>query len=551
VDRPWLSQYPPGLPADIAPEFDDALGMFRASVARTPSKPLIHYLDTTLSLSEVDRLSDALGCALLEFGVGFGDRVALYLQNVPQFLLSVLACWKVGAVAVPVNPMNKARELEVLLTDSAAKVLICLESLFEEVGSSISPSLALTAVVTTSELDFVSQPSSWPLLAGVSRHRLAGAVDLMNLVRSRLGEHPPTVELRPESVAFLTYTSGTTGPPKGAMNTHGNVVYAAQACRDWVALTPADVIFGIAPLFHITGLIAHLAVALLLPSPLVLGYRFHAPTYLGLLERYRASFTVGAITAFVALMNESSLAERDLSSLKKVYSGGQPVPIATIEAFEKAIGLYIHCAYGLTETTSATHFVPLGVRAPVDPASGAVAAGIPIFNTYAKVIDDAGNELGPGQLGEIAITGPQVIPGYWEKPAETAAALLGGWMRTGDVGLMDDSGWFYVVDRKKDLINASGYKVWPREVEDVLYEHPAIREAAVVGVPDEYRGETVKAFVSLRPAAEASAEELVAFCRQRLAAYKYPRQIEVLAELPKTASGKILRRELKEPDQQR
>ena len=522
--------------------------MFRAAAVRAPGTPLIHYFDATLSVGEVDRLSDALASGFRDVGVRRGDRVALYLQNVPQFLLAMLGTWKAGAIPVSVNPMNKARELEGLLNDSGSKVLVCLESLYSDIAAQVLASTRVQTVVTTSELDFVMRPQDWGILSSSKRGHPAGTVDLMDLIRSHWGERPPSVELGPDSVAFLTYTSGTTGPPKGAMNTHANVVFTAQAYRDWIELTPADVVFGLAPLFHITGLIGHVATALLVPAPLVLGYRFDAPTYLELIERYRATFTIGAITAFVALMNDPSCSARDLSSLVKVYSGGQPIPSATVEAFKKKIGPYIHSAYGLTETTSPSHFVPLGVRAPVHRGSGTLAAGVPIFNTMSKVVDDHRRELPPGQEGEIAIKGPQVVPGYWEKPAETADTFPDGWMLTGDVGFMDNDGWFYVVDRKKDLINASGYKVWPREVEEVLYGHPAVREAAVVGVPDPYRGETVKAFVTLKPAMSVTPDDLVVFCRERMAAYKYPRKVDIIDELPKTSSGKIMRRELRDSE---
>jgi long-chain acyl-CoA synthetase len=229
-------------------------------------------------------------------------------------------------------------------------------------------------------------------------------------------------------------------------------------------------------------------------------------------------------------------------------SGGAPIAPATVEAFERQFGAYIHNIYGLTETTSPSHCTPIGMRAPVDETSGALSVGVPIFNTLVRVVDDDGKDLPAGEVGEIVTSGPQVVSGYWNKPEETEHAIPGGQLHTGDVGLMDEQGWFYIVDRKKDQINAAGYKVWPREVEDVLYGHEAVREAAVVGVPDEYRGETVKAFVSLKPGAHADADELIAFCKERMAAYKYPRQVEFVDELPKTASGKVLRRELRDKE---
>ena len=275
---------------------------------------------------------------------------------------------------------------------------------------------------------------------------------------------------------------------------------------------------GVAPLFHITGLIAHITVAMLVPMPLILGYRFDPATVLELIDRHRPTFTVGAITVFIALMNDPSVGERDLTSLRKVYSGGAPIAPSIVERFETQVGAYIHNIYGLTETTSPSHGVPMLARAPVDPTSGALSVGVPIFDTMVRVVDENGAEVPVGEIGEFVTSGPQVVPGYWNKAEETAHALPGGALHTGDVGFMDSEGWFYVVDRKKDQINAAGYKVWPREVEDVLYEHAAVREAAVIGVPDEYRGETVKAFVSLRPGAEATPAELIAFCKERMAA---------------------------------
>jgi long-chain acyl-CoA synthetase len=385
------------------------------------------------------------------------------------------------------------------------------------------------------------------LLAASKKVECPGTFDFMEVLDSHAGLAAPRPSLGASDVAFLTYTSGTTGPPKGAMNTHRNVVFNSAVYRRWMDLTPADTVLGVAPLFHITGLIAHLTVALLVPMPLVLGYRFDPRTTLDLIEQYRPTFTVGAITVFIALMNDPSCAGRDLSSLTKVYSGGAPIAPSVVERFEAEVGAYIHNIYGLTETTSPSHGVPMGTRAPVDPTSGALSVGVPIFNTVVQVVGEDGADVPPGEIGEFVTTGPQVVAGYWNKPDETAHALPGGSLHTGDVGFMDADGWFYVVDRKKDMIIASGYKVWPREVEDVLYQHSAVREAAVVGVPDDYRGETVKAFVSLRPGADATEAELITFCKERMAAYKYPRSIEFVDELPKTVTGKILRRELRTP----
>ncbi|HKE79396.1 MAG TPA: AMP-binding protein [Solirubrobacteraceae bacterium] len=518
-DRPWLARYAPGQPAELALEHDSALAMFRNTAARLPDAPAMHGVERSLSYREVDELSGALAAALAARGVARGDRVALYLQNVPEYVVAMVAAWKAGAIAVPVNPMLKERELRTLLDDSRAVALVALESLWRDVARDAVADTAVSVVVTA--------PGQ-----------------LRELAAAHAGEEPPDPGLGPDDVAFLTYTSGTTGPPKGAMNLHRNVVFTAQVYRDWVGLDERDVVLAVAPLFHITGLIGHLAVGILTGMPIVLFGRFDAEVALALVERYGATFTVGAITAFIALMNATG--EHDTSTLCKLVSGGAPIPPSTVEAFEARFGAYIHNIYGLTETTSPSHCVPIGTRAPVDPASGALSVGVPVYGTVVRVVDDQGSEVAPGAVGEFVTEGPQVVPGYWNKPEETEHAIPGGRLHTGDVGFMDEEGWFYLVDRKKDQINAAGYKVWPREVEDVLYSHPAVREAAVVGVPDAYRGETVKAFVSLRPGTTADADELVAFCRERMAAYKYPRQVEFVDELPKTASGKILRRELRD-----
>ena len=490
-----------------------------------PDDVALWYFETALTWGEVDRLSDAFAVALASLGVAPGDRIAVQLQNMPQWLLALVGAWKAGAAVVPVNPMYTPRERAVMLDDSGARVLLVLEGL--EGGAEVDH------VITTSPLDYVDEVP--PPLAGAERN--PGELDLNALLAQHDGQRPHAPPPQPEDVALLTYTSGTTGPPKGAMNTHANVAFNAQTYRDWIGLTSDDVALAIAPLFHITGLVGHLAVGLLTPMPLVLAYRFDAAETLRLAERHGATFTIAAITAFIALLREE---QGELPKLTKAYSGGAPIAAAVVEAFERRFGAYIHNIYGLTETTSPSHAVPFSRRAPVDPATGALSVGVPVFDTLSRIVGEDGAELGVGEIGEIVTRGPQVVPGYWGLPGFDELA-------TGDVGFMDADGWFYLVDRKKDQINASGYKVWPREVEDVLYEHPDVVEVAVVGVPDEYRGETVKAFVSLASGSTVTPDELIEFARGRLAAFKRPRQVEFVDEIPKTATGKILRRALR-PD---
>ncbi len=367
------------------------------------------------------------------------------------------------------------------------------------------------------------------------------------MVELHAGQTPTPVPLTDADVAFMVYTSGTTGAPKGAMNTHRNVVFATSVYERWISLTQADTILGLAPLFHVTGLIAHVTLAMLTGSPLVLFYRFDPEEACRLTEAHRATFTVSAVTAFVALLGSDAMGRYDLSSLTKLYTGGAPTPPGVLDEWYARTRSKIHPMYGLTEATSPTHMTPFGCRPPIDPRMGVMSVGVPVFNTDVRVVLDCGREARPREVGELVIAGPQVVDAYWQKPAETAESLRNGELRTGDVGFVDEQGWFYLVDRAKDMIVASGFKVWPREVEEVLYLHPAVREAAVVGVPDPYRGETIKAVVSLKRGYQISADDIKAFARERMAAYKYPRIVEIIDELPKTTSGKIMRRLLQPP----
>jgi long-chain acyl-CoA synthetase len=547
TDRPWLAHYAHGLPPDITAEYGTMLELFAASLRRGPDTQAIRYFDGVLTLADLDAASDALAVGLQSRGFQPGDRLAVYVQNNPAFVVGLLGAWKAGGVAVAINPMNKGRELTYLLADSGATALLCLDELYQAVAREVIASgegVKVDTVITCSSLDWQTRNDP-RLFRDTAATRAEGTLDLLELISANTGGRPDTPAPKPDDVAILTYTSGTTGVPKGAMNTHANLTFNAQTYRDWMGLTPDDSVLGVAPLFHITGLVGHVALALLLPCPLVLAHRYHPEVVVDVIREHRPTFTVGAITVFISLAGVEGVGKDDFSSFRMLYSGGAPIAPAVTDRFEEQTGLYIHNIYGLTETNSPSHGVPLGARAPVDLNSGALSVGVPVFNTVVRILGEDGEELPVGEVGEIATSGPQVVPGYWNKPEATEASLPGGELRTGDVGFMDAEGWFYLVDRKKDMINAAGYKVWPREVEDVLYGHPAVREAAVVGVPDEYRGETVKAFVSVRPGVEVTEQELIDYCKSNMAAYKYPRSIEFIEELPKTTTGKILRRELR------
>jgi long-chain acyl-CoA synthetase len=544
--RPWTKLYSEGCPADITPDHSTMLDLFSASVTRAPDHVAIKYFDGVLTLADLDARSDSLAVALVDNGFAVGDRLGVYVQNNPAFVIALLAAWKASGAAVLINPMNKRREVTYLLADSGASALLCLDDLYESVAKEViaTGETAVKTIITCSPLDEQSRNDE-RLFAGVERLTPEGTLDLEEIFSEYAGRKPAPADPGADDLAVLCYTSGTTGVPKGAMCTHAAMAFNSQTYREWMGFTAADSVLGVAPLFHITGLIGHMGIALIAACPLVISHRFEPHVIIDAIREHRPTFTIGSITVFINLSAQPEVTKADWSSFRIIYSGGAAIAPAITDQFMEKTGVYIHNLYGLTETNSPSHAVPLGSKAPIDPNSGALSVGVPVFNTVVRILEK-GEEVPVGQNGEIAISGPEVVHGYWNKPEETAESLTGGELLTGDIGFMNEDGWFYVVDRKKDMINASGYKVWPREVEDVLYGHPAVREAAVVGVPDEYRGETVKAYVSLKPGLAATQEELIEFCKQQMAAYKYPRSIDFLDDLPKTISGKTLRRELRD-----
>ena len=549
--RPWLKNYPPNMPHNLELPTGTALDDFKASAAEKPDAPAVYYFEHAITYGEIDRLSDNLAAAFTELGLEKGGRIIVDLQNVPQFLIATYAAWKSGAIVVPLNPMYKEKELLYFCEDSGATLFFTLDEIAAALDLEFLKKTTVQKLITTSALDLLPPDMKPPkLLQGIKPASVRGTLRLRDLLKNFENKSIADPGLSKDNIAYLTYTSGTTGPPKGAMNTHGNIAFNARVYRAVQCIDQDDVVIGVAPLFHVTGEVAHLAIAALAGIPLILYYRFDAGETLRLIERWKATMTVGSITVFIAMMNHADIKKRDLSSFVKAYSGGAPVSEAIVKQFEEATGQYIYNVYGMTETTSPSHIVPWGTRAPVDPESGALSVGVPLPNCVMKIMDleDPSKAVAPGEVGEIVDSGPIIVPGYWRKPEETRHAIRDGFLYTGDVGKMDDNGWFYVVDRKKDMIVASGYKVWPRDVEDVIYQHPAVRETAVVGVPDAYRGETVKAFIALKEDVQRSVteEEIISFCKKRMAAYKYPRQVEFVNEIPKTLTGKFLRRHLRE-----
>ncbi|MGW1066085.1 class I adenylate-forming enzyme family protein [Streptomyces aureus] len=542
ADRPWVALLSEAQRAPVNPA-DTLVHALADVTARTPDRPALAYFDGRLSYRELDELSDSVAGHLAARGLERGDRVAVMLQNSPHFVIALLGAWKAGGTVVPVNPMYKSGEVGHVLHDAEVTALVCSDRAFDAYLRETAADSPVRIVLTACELDLQTRDD--PRVLAFERLPLdAGADDLLAVARHG-HEAPAGRTLGLSDIALISYTSGTSGTPKGATNTHGNIMYNAERQRTGLALPDAPVYFALAPLFHITGMVCQLAACLNSAGTLVLAYRFEAGVVLEAFAEHRPLYTVGPSTAFMALAAHPDVTPDHFSSFANISSGGAPLPPALVERFRAGFGPYIRNGYGLTECTAPCASVPPGLEAPVDPASGTLAVGVPGPDSVVRIVDDNGAEVPFGEQGEILVSGPQVVPGYWRRPDATAETFPDGELRTGDIGFMDENGWLYVVDRKKDMINASGFKVWPREVEDVLHTHPAVREAAVVGVPDGYRGETVMAYISLRPGATEDPDALAAYCKERLAAYKYPRRVEILPDLPKTASGKILRRELR------
>jgi long-chain acyl-CoA synthetase len=543
LDRPWTRWYAERhLPPLNA--FPDLVTMAAAAAAAAPERVALRYYDWTATHAELSALADGFAAYLAGRGVSRGDRVAICLQTSPHFVVAALGAWQAGAVVVTVNPMYREAEVAHLLQDSGAVAVVTSQQGYRTVVAPVLPGTAVRVAVTTSEIDVLGETDA-RVFASLAEDPVAGTDDLIGVARANEGRAVERVRAEPGEVAVLCYTSGTTGPAKGAMLTHANIATTIALNSQWLGTRPGDVIYGTAPLFHVVGLVLQLAHMLHLAGTLVLPYRTVPDVMLEHLTAYRPRFVVCPPTVYTALMAVPGATAEAFASLDLLYAGGAVLPPAVVEGFQERFGKYVNNGYGLTETAGACVFAIPGRRARMDEATSALSNGVPLPGMDVRIVGDDGQDLPTGERGEILVKGPCVSPGYWRNPDETAKAFHDGWLATGDIGLFDDEGMLYVVDRKKDMIIASGFKVWPGEVEQVLLTHPSVLEAAVVGVADPYRGENVKAYVLLRAGTSAEPDELAAWCKARLATFKCPREVQIVADLPRTASGKVLKRELR------
>jgi long-chain acyl-CoA synthetase len=555
VERPWRKAWAKHVVEKVRelPEPRPLFELVSSTAARDRGRICIRYQGTSLSYGQVDDLSSRFASALVSLGLKKGDRAAIFMPNVPQFVLSYFGILKAGGVVVPCSPLYKAKELESQLKDSGASFLMAANDVVKgsDLFASVEAcreSLAIK-VITASLTDYL--PGAKRALAGLAGVKNVKRAGVAGTLRGLVAESEPLgtmAEVDPSrDVAVLQYTGGTTGIAKGAMLTHANLYLNAAVIASWFPLAKDDIALGVLPFFHIYGMTAAMNAPLYAGGSMVLLPRFEVKAVMKTIQEERVTSFCGVPTMYIAVIHHPEVRKFKLGTVRGCISGGAALPTAVIKAFGELTGGSLVEGYGLSEASPVTHCNPIGEGATVREGS----IGVPLPFTDAEVVDmdDPSKHLGVGEVGELAVKGPQVMLGYWNNKAETDNVLTNdGWLLTGDIARMDPDGYFYIVDRKKDMIDASGLKVYPREVEELLFTYPGVREAAVVGMPDEYRGETVHAYVVLKAESKGKVteDEIVQFCRKNLATYKAPRKVTFVEELPKTLIGKVLRRRLRE-----
>jgi len=552
---PWLDNYPPGVPEHVELPKASLAGLLEDAARDFPHAPALHFEGRTTSYAQLAAQARRVSGVLAQMGVGRGTRVGLVLPNCPQAVVALFGALRLGATVVQNNPLYTERELAYQLADAGVEVLVCLDLTYERVKA-LRSRTAIREVIVTSVLDEL--PGVKRVLAPYTRKGKAASAAIgrdepVKRWRELLGAAPAAPEQvevdADRDLALLQYTGGTTGVSKGVMLTHANLRANVEQVRAWFpdADPGREVMMAVLPFFHVYGLTVCLLLGLRLGAALVLIPRFDLDGVLAAVDKYRPTLFPGVPTMYVAINNAVSKGGHDLSSIKACLSGAAALPQEVAERFERFSGGRLVEGYGLSETS------PVAIANPIYGKRKAGTIGMPIPDTLARVADpeDPGRTMPAGEPGELALAGPQVMLGYWNRPDETAQVLRDGWLLTGDMAVMDEEGYFSIVDRKKDMIIAGGYNIYPREVEEILYEHPKILEVAVAGVPDSYRGEVVKAFVVLRPGEQATTDEIREFAKARLAGYKVPRSVEFRDDLPKTMIGKVLRRALVEEEQAR
>jgi long-chain acyl-CoA synthetase len=553
--KPWLAQYEPGVPPTIEYPAVPLHGLLEQTAECYPQRVATIFFGARLSYRALNTAANRMAHALLTLGLQQGDRVALMLPNCPQFLITFYGALKAGAVVTAVNPLYTPRELEYQLNDAEAGTVVTLSKFYPTVEAVLGKT-ALQRVIVTNIKEYLP-PTRRALFTlfkerqeghRASLRRDAPTHWFQDILAAPRTSNPPGIAVDPRDIALLQYTGGTTGIPKGAMLTHRGLVANTLQIRAWLSdfQEGAETMLLVLPLFHVFGMGACMSLMVQGAGTMILLPQFKTHDVLQAMSKHRATLFPGVPSMYVAINNSPELPRADLSSLRHCFSGAAPLPQEVQERFEAHIGGRLVEGYGMTEANAC-------IITPLRGARKRGSIGLPIPDVEARIVDlETGTHtLAPGDIGELVVRCPQQLQAYWRKADETAEVLRDGWIYTGDIARMDDDGFFYIVDRKKEMILTGGFNVYPRDVEEVLYSHPQIREAAVIGVPDAFSGERVKAFVVPHDGESPSPEEIIAFCRKHLVAYKVPTQVEFRDSLPKTLIGKVLRRVLMEQEQQR
>jgi fatty-acyl-CoA synthase len=563
MNRAHFKFWPKRLPHRITPPATSLWHNLAVSALRFPGKPALVFFDAVLTYAEVMQQAERLAAALAAAGVGKGDRVLLCMQNSPQWVIAHFAILRIDAVVVPVNPMNRAAELKHYITDPDAKVAIVAADLADEIvkaDDQLEPAQRLAHLIVAHYSDAFdvtdsqargTLPEAWRGWLG-TRHALpslrSGTVQEWCDALMCDAADLPAPGAQPQDLAVLPYTSGTTGFPKGCMHTHASIMHNAVGSFLWGNSTFENVVLSVVPMFHITGMVSVMHAAIYGGATLLVMPRWDRELAGSLISRWRVTHWTNIPTMVIDLMASPNFADFDLSSLRYIGGGGAAMPQAVAQRLFEQYGLRFAEGYGLTETAAPSHSNP-------PDATKQQCLGVPFLGTDARVIDPLTLvEMPQGEEGEIVMAGPQNFQGYWKQHEATAAAFIEidgkRFFRSGDLGRVDEDGYFFITDRLKRMINASGFKVWPAEVEALLFGHPAIQEACVISTRDAYRGETVKAVVVLRPAAEGKTtpHDIINWCRENMAAYKYPRVVVFVQALPKSGSGKVMWRLLQQAE---
>ncbi|UTR05236.1 long-chain fatty acid--CoA ligase [Alkalihalobacillus sp. LMS6] len=547
VEKRWTKHYPTSVKESINYDKHPLQYFFTESAKKYPEHEAVHFLGKSMTYEDLHNEALRFANQLVKLGVKKGDRVAVMLPNSPQSIISYYGILMAGGIVVQVNPLYVERELQHQLSDSGAKLILCLNSVLPRVQK-VMDQTPVELVIVTGIPDYLPFPKGllFPLVQkkqGIPKVKVEYSERILSftkLIKEGKAEDP-NVSVSSSDLALLQYTGGTTGLAKGVMLTHYNLVVNAQQCDAWLykAEPGKERVLGVMPFFHVYGMTTVMNVAVMKSQTMVLLPRFNPKDVLKTIEKQKVTLFPGAPTMYIALCKQDDIGEYDLTSVNACISGAAALPQEVQQKFEKLTNGRIVEGYGLTETS------PVACANPIWDKRKPGSVGIPWPDT--EIMIYSAEKDGPaetGDIGEVFIKGPQVMTGYWNRPEDTSQTFHGDWFKSGDMGKMDEDGYVYIVDRKKELIIASGYNIYPREIEEVLYEHEEVVQAAVVGVPDEYRGETVKAFVVLKEGSTMTEADLKAYCAKRMAAFKLPKLYEFRSELPATLTGKILKRVL-------